>query len=68
MSEEIDKHVFRKYEVQSKLGKGVRSPTYPSPPRIQRAALRPTRRPLSSSTDLSTARAQCLGWAVALPC
>ena len=24
MSEEIDKHVFRKYEIQSKLGKGVR--------------------------------------------
>ena len=24
MSEEIDKHVLRKYEVQQKLGKGVR--------------------------------------------
>ena len=32
MSEEIDKHVFRKYEVQSKLGKGVRTLTHPSPP------------------------------------
>ncbi len=33
MSEEIDKHVFRKYEVQSKLGKGVRSHAIPpSPP------------------------------------
>ncbi len=24
MSEEIDKHVLRKYEIQQKLGKGVR--------------------------------------------
>jgi hypothetical protein len=25
MSEEIDKHVLRKYEIQQKLGKGVRT-------------------------------------------
>ena len=31
MSEEIDKHVLRKYEVQQKLGKGVRRPPRPLP-------------------------------------
>ena len=46
MSEEIDKHVFRKYEVQSKLGKGVRLSTIPPPlssglsPLIQRPDLK----------------------------
>ena len=40
MSEEIDKHVLRKYEVQQKLGKGVRAPR-PAPP-LPRA--RPARR------------------------
>ena len=29
MSEEVDKHVLRKYEVQQKLGKGVRSRPLP---------------------------------------
>ena len=31
MSEEVDKHVLRKYEVVQKLGKGVSAPQ-PSPP------------------------------------
>jgi hypothetical protein len=34
MSEEIDKHVLRKYEIQQKLGKGVR------PIRLEQSAQR----------------------------
>ena len=39
MSEEIDKTVFKKYEIQTKLGKGVRAP-WPrtSAPALARAA------------------------------
>ena len=30
MSEDIDKHVLRKYEICQKLGKGVSCPPYPA--------------------------------------
>lgn len=32
MSEEIDKHVLRKYEVQQRLGKGVSAAAVVAPP------------------------------------
>ncbi len=47
MSEEVDKTVFKKYEIQTKLGKGVRTPAAsdahmqaPERPPANRGALR----------------------------
>ena len=40
MSEEIDKHVTRKYDVQQKLGKGVRARMPHAGPKLARARQR----------------------------
>ena len=72
VNEEIDKHVFRKYEVQSKLGKGVRQFRQQSlaPNRfitsaavaVQQARQMPSSAPLSAAPPMRLLQAYGIVW------